>query len=521
MEENSNPQERGQSIIIIAIAVIVLLIFAVIAVDLAYGYVHRRGDQNAADASSLAGARVLANIFNANDGEIPPALPVNLVLEAMNDYAEKNGIEDTDGVAGNPINTNVNGYFLAQDGSRVSQITIDELGDIPTSARGVEAIANSVAPSFFGGIMGLDGLPIKADAAVVFQDNACYMNCLAPIATLTMTFEYDQCYNIWDGSRQTSVTLGGGSCSLDSSRACAKDNECDFGKCENNVCAEGDNIPCEKDQDCDGICEGNDTVCSNDLDTVCSNDNQCDFGTCVNNYCTGGTGVFCSSNGDCEGTCGAIFGGFCSGSGGECQYDADCPEGEFCEEAGGTTGSSSGLGWLNWSLQGQGHSCKDVGVPSDCSETCLEYNFQPETCLSGQVGVGDWVGSAAGVKNSGDIRTLLECYADLEPGRSDPICTTPGEPVTVVVYDVWQGTGCNQDQHPDKLKYHVVGFAKFDILGYMLAHGSGSAGGHDGSGCIDWGTGGNRITGEFMGWVDGVAGDCNANGTILAPRVIK
>jgi hypothetical protein len=536
MKKNTDRQEEGQSIILIAFAIIILMIFAVIAVDLAYGYVHRRGDQNAADAASLAGARELADIFNENDGSIPPGYLADSIKIAMNDLAERNGIEDTTGAPGDVANENVTGYFLNSSGSRITgqdgnPITINEGGYVDPNARGVEAIAQSVAPSFFGGIVGLDGLPIQADAAVVFEGDVCQMTCIAPIATLTMTFQTDDngdgfpCYNIWDGSRQTGASggtdpcagqcLDNNTCSNSTSTTCHNDNQCNFGPCESGFCRQKQSIACTTSAD--GICSNNPYVsCHN------TNNNGCDFGVCQNNACSLDGSVFCATNAECSGTCDPPYSPVCSVSSTIlCEGDDDCPDGEYCEDDQG--GHNSGLGWLNWSLQGADHSCRDVGLSSDCSEPCLEYNLTPDTCLSGMISVGDWVASTSGVKNGSHIRTLLQCYADLPPGNADPICTTPGQPITVAVYDAWHGNGCNQNQGAAaaKLAYHVVGFAEFKILGYELSRGSGSAAGYNGAGCEDWGMEGNRITGVFIGWVDGTPGDCETNGTITAPKMVK
>jgi len=439
------------------------------------------------------------------------------------------------------VNRNVVGYYLDASGNRLQQsgrdIVISEMDFVPPAAQGVEAIVQSMAPSFFGGILGLDGLPIQADAAVVFQGDVCEQTCIAPIATLTMTFQTDDngdglpCYNIWDGSRQTGSSLADGAdpcvgyceastgtCSNDPTMVCINngghlnDNACNFGACEDDVCKQRESV----------ICAPTGNVCSNNPAVSCHNNDGCDYGICWNNQCTSNTSLFCSDNDDCSGTCDTPYTSVCSGDPlHACDSDADCPEGQYCEDDQG--GHNSGLGWLNWSLQGNSHSCQSVGQSSDCSENCLEYNLTPQTCLSGLVSVGDWVAGASGVKNSHDIRTLLQCYANLEPGRSDPICTTPGAPVTVVVYDEWNGNGCNQNQDAaaNKLAYHVVGFAEFKITGYELAHGNGSAAGYNGAGCEDWGTYGNRITGVFVGWVDGTPGDCVANGTISAPVMVK
>jgi hypothetical protein len=239
-------------------------------------------------------------------------------------------------------------------------------------------------------------------------------------------------------------------------------------------------------------------LCSNDAEVVCTKDNECAFGPCQDGVCKDNPEMTCSTNADCDGTCG------------------------------GNHVSMSGLGWLNWTLQKDkigAHSCQDVGEPGDCSSECTGYNLRPGTCLSGQIGVGEWIAGGAGVQNDVCIRKLLKCYAGLpldEGGCPSVTCENPGEEITLPVYDVVRGTGCNQGQlESGKMEYRVLGFVRFKILGYMLAQGSGNAAGHDGEGCVDWGGSGNRITGEFMGWYDGTAGDCNPYGSLTGASMIK
>ena len=52
--------ETGQSILIIAFIVLVLLALVALVVDVGNAYAHRRMVQNAVDAAALAGARQLA-----------------------------------------------------------------------------------------------------------------------------------------------------------------------------------------------------------------------------------------------------------------------------------------------------------------------------------------------------------------------------------------------------------------------------------------------------------------------------
>ena len=160
-------EQQGQSIILIAMALITLVIFAAIAVDLSNAYVYRRTLQNAADAASLAGARELARQLNTFD--FAWQYNEDWIKTDVNDYGERNGLEDSDGVIGNSINTNAEAYYLDLAGERVSDVQIGDLGFVPSDeARGIEVLAHGRAPSFFGGFLGLEGLEISADAAVVF-----------------------------------------------------------------------------------------------------------------------------------------------------------------------------------------------------------------------------------------------------------------------------------------------------------------------------------------------------------------
>lgn len=105
------------------------------------------------------------------------------------------------------------------------------------------------------------------------------------------------------------------------------------------------------------------------------------------------------------------------------------------------------------------------------------------------------------------------------------------EPFTVIVYDAVDCFAGFCDECAKwapgaarGLAYHVVGFAKFQLLGYSLATGGGAGQsyGHNGVGCLGPDpTGGNRLTGVFLEWVEGEGGDCAQVGTVLAPRVVR
>jgi len=402
MNENRERKQEGQSIVLVAVALIALVIFAAIAVDVSNTYVHRRTAQNAADAAALAGARDLGRQLNACSLNPSCDMDTNFwmystettIQAAMNDYAERNGIEDTDGVPANTVNTNVTGFYLDESGDIIQDpngnpIVIGALDIVQPDARGVEATADSLAPSFFGGVIGLDGIPVSAESAVVFE-GVCTAPCIVPIATYTYSFEFDHCYNIWNGE---------------------------------------------------------------------------------------GSGNF---------------------------------------------------GWLNWSWQNE-PACEQGG--STCSSGCVADNLV-DPCRSGMISVGDWLAGTVGDNNSNAIRAALRDYIDTQTPFTVPIYDRVGCP--------WNSPPCDQGDpgctcaacgggdpgNGQGWGYRVVGFAKFLPIAYQLAQGGGNAypQGFDPSICDTVGEpphGGNRISGYFLGFVEGEGGNCGSYGTIIAPSVIR
>jgi hypothetical protein len=190
MDKNRSNEQTGQSIILVAFLFVAIIIFVAIAVDTTKAYYDRRTAQNAADAAALAAAQELGHYLR---GESTDDADVKTKLD---DFAARNGAPK------------VTGWYLDE---AESQITAIGLGTIPTNALGVEATAYVTAPTYFGGIIGLDGLPLEAEAVVQFR-SVCYGGeCLLPIAVYAggypdadpqdnyIDFTDGQCYNLWDG----------------------------------------------------------------------------------------------------------------------------------------------------------------------------------------------------------------------------------------------------------------------------------------------------------------------------------
>ena len=67
MDPYPNPKERGQILVILVLALVALLAFTALAVDVGMAYSDRRYDQNVADSAALAGAEVAARAMIETD----------------------------------------------------------------------------------------------------------------------------------------------------------------------------------------------------------------------------------------------------------------------------------------------------------------------------------------------------------------------------------------------------------------------------------------------------------------------
>ncbi|HEY4691661.1 MAG TPA: pilus assembly protein TadG-related protein [Anaerolineae bacterium] len=176
--QQSSETESGQAIVLLALAAIGLLAFVALAIDGGNALTERRRAQNAADAGALAGARTLwLQRTASNEFETP-------VLQAINTAAEANGIEDTDGAAGNHVNGNVEAFYTDRDGNVLPGASeVGALGVIPPAAQGVRVVARRDFGSFIANIIGRARLAADADATAVYipptgcGDYAIYASC--------------------------------------------------------------------------------------------------------------------------------------------------------------------------------------------------------------------------------------------------------------------------------------------------------------------------------------------------------
>ena len=137
-------REHGTIVVLMALGVVLVLMFAGLAIDGSNAYVQHRRMQNAADAGALAGARCLAQPYVTNES----------VLSAVQRFAEENGAPKS----------RLRVEYVSND-SRLG--TVESYGlsyPPPQEATGVYVLASVNYKLFFGGIFGLRQKTSSAEA---------------------------------------------------------------------------------------------------------------------------------------------------------------------------------------------------------------------------------------------------------------------------------------------------------------------------------------------------------------------
>jgi Flp pilus assembly protein TadG len=165
--------ERGQALIVMVFAVIALLVVIGLAIDGGMMFLERRRMQNGGDAAALAGTRLLAKAIcggGADDATI---------ATEVNRYAEKNGVPDTDGQAGNGVNGNVVADYVDAD-----QVVLGRVGSgaIPHGATGISATVEISRATYFVSLLGIDTAGASADALAMTGPIVLFGGGVLPIA---------------------------------------------------------------------------------------------------------------------------------------------------------------------------------------------------------------------------------------------------------------------------------------------------------------------------------------------------
>jgi hypothetical protein len=129
-------REDGQSLVLVALSLIVLLGMLGLAIDIGRGYAARRRMQNAADAGALAGAWLMAK--GGTDSQI---------ASVVHQYTQvENG-------AGSYVANYLPGMQAVGGGS------------VPANATGVRVVASITIPTYFASLLGLNQISASSNAA--------------------------------------------------------------------------------------------------------------------------------------------------------------------------------------------------------------------------------------------------------------------------------------------------------------------------------------------------------------------
>jgi hypothetical protein len=160
--------ERGQSIVIIAAAMIGLLALAGLAIDGGNMFLQRRRAQNAADSGALAGTRILAElVITCQDGDSEDDARV---AAAVTELVSTNGFSSSNG-------STITAWYVDKDSQRLGVVggldggaadaDDDDGGGIPESATGVEVQLGASFPTYFLKAVGIENGTVGTEATAM------------------------------------------------------------------------------------------------------------------------------------------------------------------------------------------------------------------------------------------------------------------------------------------------------------------------------------------------------------------
>jgi len=153
-ESNSPHRERGQFLVLFALASTAIILFAGLTIDGGYAFAQRRGSQNASDFAALAGARVVAEWVG---GDTSNGTDAN-VRGAITNSIQANG--DTPLTFGSPDGP----VYIKSDGTPNGFVGSVTAGRIPTGSVGVRLMSSKTWKPFFLGVIGVNSWTASSTA---------------------------------------------------------------------------------------------------------------------------------------------------------------------------------------------------------------------------------------------------------------------------------------------------------------------------------------------------------------------
>lgn len=194
MQDKNHRNEGGQSILVIAFIVMVLLALVALVVDVGNAYAQRRIVQNAVDAAAMAGALKLSE-HDAESADPNDWVTEMEVYQAINEYATANGLA-TDGW---------NAWFVDSSGVQ-SPNPVDQINfKVPDGYDGVEVDGLLPFDTYFAHLIGFEVMEVNAEAPAYVLSGPCGSESLFPVIVNIDYFpngtpELGVEYGMWGGS---------------------------------------------------------------------------------------------------------------------------------------------------------------------------------------------------------------------------------------------------------------------------------------------------------------------------------
>ena len=178
---NGRDNQRGQTIVIVALALIPLLLVVGLVIDGGWAFAQQRETQNAMDAAANAGAVVMVqNLPYTTRGAAAPRSDADVEAQIVA-VAATNGVADP---APTAVYTDIAGNVLDPE------VVVGSLGSAPppADAYGVAVSGSRAFGTFFAGLAGMTGFTAAADATAVVGaiKNICAAD--EPCAFIPVTF---------------------------------------------------------------------------------------------------------------------------------------------------------------------------------------------------------------------------------------------------------------------------------------------------------------------------------------------
>ena len=149
--------QRGQTLVLFALSLVVLLLMTGLVIDAGYAFAQRRSAQNAADFASMAGSRILGEKFTQQPADAGTGTNV---LGAIQSALTANGARL------------VSAQYVNTAGGVAGAVVDGDASSIPPSAAGVVVNADTTWRPFFLGVIGVSSWSAGADATAMTKGTA-------------------------------------------------------------------------------------------------------------------------------------------------------------------------------------------------------------------------------------------------------------------------------------------------------------------------------------------------------------